>query len=126
MLGRFSLFLILVCMQSPAVFACSCIADPSSKTYQLLQKTWYGTKRNWSCQYECTDTKKVKTSVLGFHRDWYLSKDEGLEGICDGLKYTKQYIPARDTFTWVFQKAEGFNPKKSSSKELREFAKTCP
>ena len=118
------LSLILALTGAQQTLACSCVADPQSKSYQQLQKTWYGTKKAWSCQYDCSGTDKVQKTILGYHKDWYLAKDEGLEGICDGLKYTKQYIPARDTFTWVLVKAESFDPKKSSSPDLKKFAKT--
>lgn len=103
--------------------ACSCLADPLSKTYQLIEETWYGTKRKWSCEYLCIDTQDSQHAVIGYHQDWYFGRDEGLEGICDGLQYSKQYIPSRDNFVWVLQQANYFNPKKSSSRELREFSK---
>lgn len=104
--------------------ACSCIADPYSKKYQLYKKTWYGTQRKWSCVYTCQDSQQKRTEVTGFHSDWYVT-DKGLEGVCDGLHYVNVYNNHRMEFIWQFEEARWFAPEKSSSPELKAFSRSC-
>ncbi|AHZ85124.1 hypothetical protein AB1A81_12050 [Bdellovibrio bacteriovorus] len=104
--------------------ACSCIADPYSKTYQLYKKTWYGTQRKWSCVYTCQDSQQKRTEVTGYHSDWYVT-DKGLEGICDGLHYVNIYNAHRGDFVWKFEEARWFNPAQSTSADLKKWSQSC-
>ncbi|WP_232469224.1 hypothetical protein [Bdellovibrio bacteriovorus] len=104
--------------------ACSCIADPYSKKYQLYKKTWYGTQRKWSCVYTCQDSQQQRTEVTAYHSDWYVT-DKGLEGICDGLHYVNVYNTHRMDFVWKFEEARWLNPAQSSSADLKKWAQSC-
>lgn len=117
---------LIVCWQllavTPARAACSCIADPYSKKYLVFKKTWYGTKRTWTCVYTCQDNQQNRTDILGTHDDWFMS-DKGLEGICDGLHYVNTYLPHTQNFAWVFKEARWFNPADASAPETLNWSK---
>lgn len=100
--------------------ACKCIADPFSKQYVYYKKTWYGTKRKWTCLYTCQDHQQKQVKLTGTHEDWYVS-DKGLEGICDGLHYVNQYSTARMEFIWNLDEARHFDASESSSRELKSW-----
>ncbi len=100
--------------------ACRCIADPFSKQYIYYKKTWYGTKRKWTCVYTCQDLQQQQVKITGTHEDWYVS-DKGLEGICDGLHYVSQYSNARMDFIWNLDEARYFDASDSSSLELKKW-----
>ncbi len=102
--------------------ACSCIADPYSKQYEYYTKTWYGTKRKWSCVYTCQDSQQKQIQIRGTSQDWYIS-DRGLEGICDGLHYENRYNTAVNNFVWLFEEARYFDPADSTSAEIRAWEK---
>lgn len=114
-------FILTVLLQliaaSPAR-ACSCVADPNSKKYLVFKKTWYGTKRSWTCAYTCQDAQQNRSEVLGTHDDWYMT-DTGLEGVCDGLYYANTYLPHKQDFVWIFKEARWFSPRESSALELK-------
>ena len=116
----FSIALVFLSLVEQAE-ACQCIADPYSKKYIYFTKTWYGTKRKWTCIYTCQDMQQQKTEVLGTHEDWYVT-DQGLEGICDGLVYVNQYSNFKMDFVWVFDRAESFSPSQSTASELKKFS----
>lgn len=98
--------------------ACQCVADPYSKKYIYYTKTWYGTKRKWTCVYTCQNMQQQRTEVLGTHEDWYVS-DKGLEGICDGLIYVNQYSNYKMDFVWVYDRPESFSPSESTAPEVK-------
>ncbi|WII73639.1 hypothetical protein QJS83_07100 [Bdellovibrio sp. 22V] len=100
--------------------ACSCIADPFSKKYEYYKKTWYGTKRKWTCVYTCQDAQQQRTQVTGTHEDWYTT-DKGLEGICDGLHYVNRYNTYKMDFVWQFEEARWFDASDSSAAELKKW-----
>ena len=102
--------------------ACSCIADPYSKQYDYYTKTWYGTKRKWSCLYTCQDSQQKQTQIRGTSEDWYIS-DRGLESICDGLHYVNRYNTAINNFVWTYEEARYFDPADSTAKEVKEWEK---
>lgn len=126
MKNRFFLLLaaaFLLSLTAPvAAPACSCIADPFSKKYQLFEKTWYGTKRKWTCVYTCQDSQQNRTEIVGSHSDWYMS-DKGLEGICEGLHYVNTYSTFKMDFVWVFEEARWFNASQSKAPELVRWSK---
>lgn len=106
----------------PAAEACSCIADPYSKQYVYYTKTWYGTKRKWSCLYTCQDSQQKQTQIRGTSEDWYIS-DRGLESICDGLYYENRYNTGVNSFVWTFAEARYFDPAEATSVEVKEWEK---
>ncbi|MEN0059431.1 MAG: hypothetical protein AAGB31_11400 [Bdellovibrio sp.] len=120
--------LILVLMwatTSQAAASCLCKADPYSKKYITFAKTWYGTKRKWTCVYTCQNSRQESVQILGTHQNWYLT-DRGLEGICDGLEYVNEYNTYRNDFVWVFKKAQWFNPESSTAQDVKAWAQeTC-
>lgn len=105
--------------------ACSCIADPYSKKYLLYKKTWYGTKRKWTCVYTCQDSKQQRTEVLGTHEDWYTT-DKGLEGVCEGLHYVQEFNGFKMDYIWMYKEARWFTPSQSTAPELKSwYRKSC-
>lgn len=120
----FALFTAFQAYSSNA-WACHCIADPYSKKYIYYKKTWYGTKRKWTCEYKCQDMRQQQTVVLGTHENWYMS-DKGLEGICDGLHYVNRYNNYVKDFVWTFDEARHFDASESTSAELKTWnAEKC-
>ena len=101
---------------------CHCIADPFTKKYQLFEKKWWGTRRHWSCEYECTDTLGNKSKIIGYHKNWFLT-DNGKEGICDGLTYKETYSTFKNDFIWDLDKTNQFDPAKSTSPDLKKWSK---
>ncbi|UXR66235.1 hypothetical protein EZJ49_08230 [Bdellovibrio bacteriovorus] len=126
MKNRFFLFLATAFLMSLAApvtaWSCGCIADPFSKKYQLFEKTWYGTKRKWTCVYTCQDAQQKRMEIVGSHSDWYMT-DKGLEGICDGLHYVNTYSTFKMDFVWVFEEARWFSPAQSKAPELARWNK---
>ncbi|GEM_PF-3318895 len=125
--ARYS-FLIIIMLslffslsQSLAMQNCSCVADPFTKKYIYFKKTWYGTKRSWTCVYSCQNLQQARSQVLGTHKDWYTT-DDGLEGICDGLHYVNIYNTYRGDFIWKYDSARWFDPAKSTAPELKSWA----
>lgn len=116
------LFTVLALCQFSATraFACQCIADPFSKQYVYYKKTWYGTKRKWTCKYTCQDAQQKQTQITGTHEDWYIS-DRGLEGICDGLHYVNRYSNAKMDFIWTLEEARHFDASESTALELKQW-----
>lgn len=102
--------------------ACQCIADPMSKKYIHFTKTWYGTKRKWTCVYTCQNAQQQQIQITGTHQDWYVS-DRGLEGICDGLLYVNQYNPYKMDFVWLLEEARYFDASHSTAAELIQWNK---
>lgn len=102
--------------------ACNCIADPFSKKYLLYQKTWYGTKRKWTCVYTCQDSQQNRSEIIGTHEDWYMT-DKGLEGICEGLHYVNTYSTFKMDFVWVFEEARWFSASQSKAPEVAQWNK---
>lgn len=107
--------------KAQAFQSCTCIADPFSKKYIYFQKTWYGSKRSWTCMYSCQDLQQRRLQILGTHKDWYTT-DNGLEGICDGLHYVNIYNTHRAEFVWKFDSARWFDPGKATAPELKSWA----
>ncbi|KHD88448.1 MAG: hypothetical protein OM95_09695 [Bdellovibrio sp. ArHS] len=105
---------------SSSALACNCIADPYSKKYIYYKKTWYGTKRKWTCEYKCQDLRQQQTIVVGTHEDWYVS-DKGLEGICDGLHYVNRYNNYVQDFVWALEEARYFDASESTAAELKKW-----
>lgn len=113
--------LLFTHISAPAIAeACSCIADPYTKKYLHFKKTWYGTKRKWTCVYTCQDDQQKRTQITGTHEDWYVT-DKGLEGICDGLRYENTYSVLVQDFVWLFEEAQWFPPGKSTAPELKKW-----
>lgn len=107
--------------QAQAAESCSCVADPFTKKYIYFKKTWYGTKRSWTCVYSCQNQQQLRFQILGTHKDWYTT-DNGLEGICDGLLYVNIYNTYRGDFVWKFDSARWFDPARATAPELKSWA----
>ncbi len=103
--------------------ACYCTADPYSKQYIYYTKTWYGTKRKWTCTYTCQNMQQQKAEIVGTHENWYVS-DKGLEGICDGLVYVNRYSNFKMDFVWVYDRVESFSPIDSTAPELKRWGQS--
>lgn len=114
--------LITLLTMSEVALACQCIADPYSKTYAYYTKTWYGTKRKWSCEYTCVTPQQKQVKVIGIHEDWYVS-DKGLEGICDGLHYVNRYSTYKNDFIWSLEEARYFDASDSTAPNLEQWNK---
>jgi hypothetical protein len=104
-----------------SAYACRCFPHFETKTYQVIKKTWYGKKVQYSCRYECRSNSKTET-VIGFHEKKLYGDEAGNEIVCDGTIYREQYSNSRGWFIWVYEGSEWFNPKKSNSKTLQEWA----
>ncbi len=113
---------VLQIASTESAWACRCIADPYSKQYVYFTKTWYGTKRKWTCVYTCQDQRQQQVKITGTHEDWYTT-DKGLEGICDGLRYINEYSTFKNDFVWMLDKAELFDASESSAPELKTWNK---
>ncbi|WP_374074156.1 hypothetical protein [Bdellovibrio bacteriovorus] len=105
---------------SSEALACRCIADPFSKQYVYYTKTWYGTKRKWTCVYTCQDAQQQQVKITGTHEDWYTT-DKGLEGICDGLHYVNRYSTYKMDFVWQFEEARYFDASDSTAPDLKKW-----
>ncbi len=101
---------------------CRCIAEPFSKQYQHYSEHLWGTKRQWTCIYHCTHPQGP-IDIVGGHREWYLGKDDGREGVCDGIPFTSTYSNYVGRFIWVPQEPDYFDPINSSAKNLKTWAK---
>lgn len=103
--------------------SCECIADIYTKKYISFEKTWYGTKRVWTCEYTCTSSRyKDFQRILGQHSGRYVS-DKGNEGICDGVPVISKFNTSRNEDIYVPQPAVMFSPTKSSSPEVKNWAR---
>lgn len=100
---------------------CSCVADVFSKQYQHISYHWWGSRRAWTCDYHC-QTPYGPVKITGKHKSWYHGKDDGREGVCDGVPFKNQYNVHIADFIWIPQAPEGFNPLKSSADNLRTWA----
>lgn len=106
---------------APAAESCSCLADPYTKKYDYFKRTWYGSKRKWTCVYTCQNAQQKRFLVTGTHKDWYTT-DNGLEGICEGLHYVNLYNSHRKDFVWKYDSAKWFDPSHSTAPELKAWA----
>lgn len=103
-------------------FACSCYPRFETKTYQEIKKTMLGKRVKYTCQYECRSNGKTEI-VTGHHLKRLYGEEAGNELVCDGTVYREQYSNARGWFIWVYERSEWFNPKKSNSETLKEWAR---
>lgn len=109
---------------SPHSNTCECIADIYTKKYISFEKTWYGTKRIWTCEYTCSSPRlKEFKRILGKHSGRYVT-DKGNEGICDGVPVISKFNTSRNEDIYVPQPPVMFSPLKSSSPELKSWAKS--
>lgn len=105
--------------------ACSCIADPYSKKYLHMDHTWYGTYRQWTCDYKCYSNTQEET-VVGTLSGHYMGDprgDYGTEGICEGLVYEDTYNNFLSRFVAMLDHAENFDPRSAKTPELRHWGK---
>lgn len=128
---KFFLFLLSFCsfflgMTSEAhASRCACVADVFSKQYQHYSEHFWGTKREWTCVYSCT-TPQGEVQFTGSHKELSLGKDDGREGICDGVPVISTYNNFVGGFIWIPQDAIDFDPIDSSANNLKTWAKeTC-
>lgn len=119
----FAFFGILIAFTSEAhASKCGCIAEPFSKQYQHYSEHFWGTKRQWTCVYHCSHPNG-NIDIVGGHRKWYLGKDDGREGVCDGIPFTSTYSNYVGNFIWVPLEPDYFDPASSSAKNLSTWAK---
>ena len=119
------LFLAMTTEAHGASSNCVCIADVYSKQYQHFSEHLWGFKRHYSCEYSCS-TPQGEVLITGTHTEWSLGKDNGREGLCDGVPVRSIYGLYTNDFVWMPQDAVYFDPIHSSSKNLKAWAKeTC-
>ena len=117
----FIILFITSIIVAPA-YACRCFPSFETKTYQELKKTWYGKRVKYSCRYECRGNGRTEV-LTGYHEKRLYGEETGNEIICDGTIYREQYSNSRGWFVWVYEGSEWFNPGKSDSKTLQDWAK---
>lgn len=117
----FSLFLLGFSISSFAA-TCSCKTNESTKTYQDRTNTWYGMRVQFSCEYECRNAKGQIDRFVGFHNKKIVGKEKGNEIVCDGTIYQEQYSAATNWFYWKYVGNKTFNPLKSDSLTLKDWA----
>ncbi len=117
------LFSLVASLQSFAS-NCVCTANPNTKAYTAdgVVNTWWGGVRKWSCVYSCESHKNPPVEIRGSHKEKYFGADEGLWGICDGLVYVNEYNAYAERFVWAFSRIGTFDPVKSKSPELKQWA----
>lgn len=102
---------------------CVCLAKSESKTYQSFSTHFWGSKRAWSCAYDCL-TPHGAQEIVGFHQEWYLGKDDGREGVCDGVSFINRYNNYVMDFIWIPQEPQRFDPlTDASAKNMQEWAR---
>lgn len=111
--------LLLISLAPDVSFACRCLTDPYSKTYEYVEKTWYGSRRKWSCRYTCEDFNGNRAELTGWQKDWNLGVDQGLEGVCEGTVYEAEFSRATLDYVWVLRGAEWFDARKTKSLEIK-------
>lgn len=108
----------------PASFAdaCVCTTNETTKSYQERSNTWYGMKVRFSCQYDCRNALGESERLEGFHHKRVVGKEKGNEIICDGTVYKEQYSAATNWFYWKYEGNRPFDPLKSDSLTLKQWA----
>jgi hypothetical protein len=114
-------FVIITLFISTGALACQCYPDYKTKTYQKIEDKWYGKKAFFTCKYECKDGG-FKEEIVGSHEVTIVGKEKGNEIICAGTIYRERYNAHTQWFIYHYEGSQWFNPKKSKSKELNEWA----
>lgn len=124
--GAFFLFAFITFLMAFSLEAnarqCSCIAEPNSKEYQHYSTHFWGSKRQWTCIYNCRVYGHGEMQVVGGHREWYFGKDDGREGVCDGIAFKNQYNNYVMDFIWIPLEPQRFDPLQSTAKNLKTWA----
>ncbi|MNK12104.1 hypothetical protein D3C87_301610 [compost metagenome] len=128
--GAFFLFTflgaLLIFASEANAARCLCLANTTSKEYQHYSKHFWGTKRQWTCVYNCRVYGKGAIDVVGGHKEWYFGKDDGREGVCDGISFVNRYNNYVGEFIYIPQEPKRFDPLQSSAKNLKTWAEeTC-
>lgn len=103
---------------------CKCITNPYTKKYSSYEKTWYGTKRVWTCEYTCEDSQGYQSTIIGSHSGRYTT-DIGSEGVCDGIPFVSTFNAATLREILMPTNPVWFSPSDSSAPEVEKWSKTC-
>lgn len=110
---------------------CSCLPLPSTKTYpgNPRKKHILGYSVAWSCTYKCSKVTiengiKNEALVQGSYLEHYFFEENGLEGVCEGMIYEPVFNVNLNRYIYTYNgKNTDFNPLKSNSRELVQWAK---
>lgn len=104
---------------------CSCVPT-TGKDYigDARQRSAFGYTIHWVCDYDCRVQSGEPEVVKGTYKKFYAGKTEkGTEGICEGMKYEPHFYAARNDYVYMWDgKVRSFDPKKSSSEDLKSWA----
>ncbi|HLW56409.1 MAG TPA: hypothetical protein VKY27_03435 [Bacteriovoracaceae bacterium] len=121
-MNKFLLSVLLISFSTSSFASCFCKTNETTKTYQERNKTWYGMKVRYSCQYDCTNAKGETERIEGVHSKRIVGSEKGNEIICDGTIYEERYSSATNWFYWQYVGNKSFNPQKSDSLTLKVWA----
>ena len=118
-------FINIILGLSNSTLACYCTPDAMSKTYQVFEKKWWGTKRQWTCRYACYDNKGSKPeTVVGSGKENTWGADIGTEGVCEGLIYESRLNPYTLWEDYTLVGEERIYRKSAKAPELKQWFKT--
>lgn len=122
-----SLFLGVLLISSVGFAKNDCSCEPTtSKNYigEARQYNMIGFTTHWVCDYECKVNGGEKKLIKGSYKKFYARKQEnGLEGICEGMKYVAVYNFQRNSYIYQWDhKVRSISPSKSKSEELQAWA----
>ena len=114
----------------PTGFACSCIFDSTVKKIDEYEKQWLGHTRRVTGNYYCEDTdvpnskERVENAT---HTERHYGADHGREGNPLGTTYSEEARYNSYTNTWTYDQTgyKAFNPKKTNSVQLQNWANRC-
>lgn len=122
------LFIASLFLSSFAIAGNSCWCEPTTgKDYigAARQKSAMGFTIHWICDYKCHNGDGNPLLVKGTYKKFYAKKSEnGLEGICEGMKYEPHYSMQRNDYVYMWDgKTHSFKPGRSKSADLKQWSK---
>ncbi len=121
------LIIVLLGLSSRVIAKNKCWCLPTTgKDYigEARKRSAFGFSINWVCDYDCNSSGGPRASLKGSYKKFYAKKTEnGLEGICEGMKYEPQFNAQRNDYIYMWDgKTRYISPKRSAALELKSWA----